>query len=261
MRCVNCGAQGDGYAEIDGAGRGDGLCPECTARAMMSPKERRAADAQGRKAARDEARANLGMATEERVAESCVRMAADGLAWLWKEATPYRVLGRAGKAKGGILRVVPAEKSRVDFHGWDADGRALAVEVKSVSGSMDDRPPPRFYLRNIPDHQRRHLDLLEAAGGRAYLLVDFPGVGRWFLVPWRRVRDWTRVAPEDESTRGFEADRERFLVNLAQQAGRPGRVDGHGSHLDDMGTGNQGGHPGTREPDPGVDGIEKGEAA
>lgn len=257
MRCIGCGAKGDGFAEVDGAPFADaGLCPECVARSLLSPKERKALEVQGRRAARAAEKANLGMPTEERVAESCARMAADGVAWLWKEATPYKVIGRAGKVG---LRVVTAEKSRVDFHGWDADGRALAVEVKSVSGSMGDRPPPRFYLRNIPDHQRRHLDLLEAAGGRAYLLVDFPGVGRWFLVPWCVASGWTRVAPEDGQTVAFEADRERFLVMVNPARGEwPIEA---GSHRDDLGTGNQGGHPGTREPDPGVDGIEKGEAA
>lgn len=180
---------------------GGPLCPECLARALMSPAARKKADAEGRKAARQEAKANLGMPTEQRVLECAARLRSLGIR-LDKVPTPWKVVGSSGPFK----RCIQAEQAIVDFVGHDEHGRALAIEVKSVG-----TPDARFYVRNVRPQQREYLDCATASGAGAFLLVDFPPKDAWYLVPWDVARDMTRIAPED-GIDAYRADRDWLLV-------------------------------------------------
>jgi len=179
------------------------ICKSCLADACMTRKERDELAKAGRKATRDASRANRGIPTEQRARESAERMASQGIAWLSKVPTPWRVCGR----KGAFVQCVPAEKAIVDFVGYDYEGRFVCVEVKS-----DSSPTARFYLRAVPGQQRAYLDNATAMGGRAYLLVDFPNCGAWYLIPWHVAREWVRVAPEDAPTSVYRADPDAFLT-------------------------------------------------
>lgn len=200
--CPFCG-QREGTIEAQENGRPVRVCAECLAFACLSPAEKRKREAQGRKAARDASRANRGIPTEQRARESAERMAAAGIAWLDKIPTNWKPCGR----RGAFVQCIPQEKAIVDFVGHDAEGYVVAVEVKS-----DSTPDARFYLSSVPEQQRAYLDHVSGTPlGRAYLLVDFPALDAWYLVPWRIARDWVRVAPEDTATQAYLADREMFM--------------------------------------------------
>lgn len=202
MTCTACHAESNtGHATTTG----EWVCLECLTRALMSPAERRKLDAAGKKAIRDQAKANLGMPTEARVLASIASLQARG--WhgrLDKIPTPWKVIGRQGK---GMAKCMPGEVALVDFLGYDSEGRVLAVEVKSVT-----RAPARFYIRDVRPHQAAYLDGVLEAGGLAFLLVDFPEAGRWCFVPWRVARRWVRVSLEDVVSCVYEATREDFTV-------------------------------------------------
>lgn len=180
---------------------GTTICSDCLARACLSPKAKQALAAQGRKATRNAKKANLGVPTEKRVQQSIDRMAASGVAYLTKIPTPFKVCGM----RNGFMQARPEKRSIVDFLGFTSDGRVVAIEVKSVSSD-----PARFYLRDVPDQQREYLDRVVSCDGCGYLLVDFPTLDAWYLIPWGTVRDWVRVAPEDAGTQAYRCDRDSF---------------------------------------------------
>jgi penicillin-binding protein-related factor A (putative recombinase) len=171
----------------------------------MAPKAEKAA-VKVRKGPRDETKVNLGQDTEAMVAESAARMARTMGIRLDKVPTPWRICGQLGQYR----KCIQVARSIVDFLGHDASGRLLAIEVKSVSAD-----PPRFLLstlRRDRPHQAEYLEHATRCGARAYLLVDFPPLGVWYLVPWEKARGMVRISPEDEACRPFLADREMFLL-------------------------------------------------
>jgi penicillin-binding protein-related factor A (putative recombinase) len=75
----------------------------------------------------------------------------------------------------------PVARSGADFVLMLPMGRYGIVEAKS-SGD------PRFYRADLPDHQVAHLDQAVAAGGAAYLALQFrqPALTA-YMVPWQSV--------------------------------------------------------------------------
>lgn len=198
MMCIACRESREGCRETSEGP----LCPDCLRLAMLPPKERQAA----RRGPRDESKVNLGQDTEALVAASAARMAERMGIRLDKVPTPWRICGQVGQYR----KCIQVARSIVDFLGHDASGRLLAIEVKSVSAD-----PPRFLLSTLRRDRPQQAEYLEHAwrcGARAYLLVDFPRRGCWYLVPWEKARGMVRISPDDEACRPFLADRQMFLM-------------------------------------------------
>lgn len=101
-----------------------------------------------------------------------------------------------------VLRPVAA--GGADWLLCAAGGRYVAVESKSTDA-------PRFYRSDLTAEQIKHLDTATAAGGAAFLAVQFRDgpTATAHLAPWRSV-PWhcARTAPSVSA-----ADLERWRVN------------------------------------------------
>lgn len=137
--------------------------------AAVAPAEGARAD--GGRLARDR-----GDAWEREVAGHHRAAELAGLAYVRKVGAPVRV-GADGRP------VEWAGTGPADFQGMFADGRALAIEAKSVEG--------RLQRDDIAPHQRRDLENVDRFGGVALMLVelhtdDGERLGAWAL-RWREL--------------------------------------------------------------------------
>lgn len=136
------------------------------------------------------------------------------LAW-WHHVPPGVVYKMRRCTKCGVLHqeLVWAAKATADFvamAGAKHGARPIVIEAKSVEGPSAERA--RYYLRDLPDHQRTHLEATAAHGGLALLVVEFrvpgpPGFAPmatthavpWRDVPWRSCRAFRDAAKRSPS--------------------------------------------------------------
>ena len=94
------------------------------------------------------------------------------IAVIHKKPTPMRIINR----KGGILTAIFAEASTTDFNGvWQ--GVYLDFDAKQTALNTS------FPLKNVGDHQYKHLLSVEKHGGVAFLLVRFSKLDEVYLLP------------------------------------------------------------------------------
>jgi penicillin-binding protein-related factor A (putative recombinase) len=112
-----------------------------------------------------------GAGAETTVAALHKECADVGVAWMRKVPTPFRVIR---SVRGGVL-AVPCEKAGVDYVGHMADGRAVYVEVKLVTG-------PTFLMSRVKPQQREELTRASSHGALAVLLLICKE--RPYALPW-----------------------------------------------------------------------------
>ncbi|QDI92963.1 Holliday junction resolvase RecU [Salicibibacter halophilus] len=122
--------------------------------------------------------ANRGMNFEKRIQQANKDYDAKGVAVIDKLPTPVRVLG----SEKGMIKGFYESKSTVDFSGT-FEGRSITFEAKSVTGKS-------FPLKNISDHQIKHLQKVSDHGAIAFLLLEFRDMGEVFIVPLDILKDY-----------------------------------------------------------------------
>lgn len=202
MICTVCRREAAHVTSIKGGGA---ICDDCLRDGCLTGQERRARDAEKRKAVTAESRrahkeaVERGKATEDLVETAAEALELQQKAWIKKRPTPWRPIGNG--------RMVPGEKSTVDFDGFDREGCHIEIEAKRC-----EKGERVVYLTRVKPHQRSRLDLVDAHHGRAMLLADFPERGEWWLVPWRIARDLVSVDPDDPGMAKWSSRRGTLVI-------------------------------------------------
>ena len=106
---------------------------------------------------------NRGMTLEALVELTCKSYAVKGIANIQKIATPVKVLKTY---PDGHIYGYWDKKSTVDFVGTVKDGRYVCFDAKeTTTGNLP--------LKNIKDHQLKHLKNTYHLGGMAFLVIWF----------------------------------------------------------------------------------------
>lgn len=128
--------------------------------------------------------ANRGMQLEHEIESSNRAYMLKGIAVIQKVATPFKPLR---DKQGNFSRLIPAEKSTVDFIGC-LNGRALAFDAKETKR-------PSLPLANVHEHQTHYLLRYRDCGGHAFLLVRFVKERETFILPIKEFKKWVDSVP------------------------------------------------------------------
>lgn len=128
--------------------------------------------------------ANLGMQLEQEIESSNRAYMMKGIAVIQKVATPFKPLR---DKQGNFSKLIPAEKSTVDFIGC-LNGRGIAFDAKETKR-------PSLPLANVHDHQTRYLMRYRDCGGHAFLLVRFVKQQETFILPIKEFKKWVDAVP------------------------------------------------------------------
>lgn len=117
----------------------------------------------------DPGKANRGKTFEATVEKICNLYKSAGEAVITYRPTEWRVQRRGQR----VVSAFPVRQSTLDFDGvwW---GRAVAFDCKSTSRK-------RWFLSEMPQHQKDFLRAWVANGGLGFVLVQFKGVGVYLL--------------------------------------------------------------------------------
>jgi hypothetical protein len=121
-----------------------------------------------------------GEAGEAFVGQHHTRCALEGVAYITKRPTPWRVIGKGPRE--GTLLVVPEAVAGVDYTGWllDGTGRVVVAEAKHTTDGRVD------LAKQITSSQREELELAVGSAAVAVLLVVHDRT--LYAPPWALVR-------------------------------------------------------------------------
>ena len=117
---------------------------------------------------------NRGMILEGLVEHTNKQYALKGIAQIQKVATPIKVIRNM---PGGKMMACWDRKSTVDFVGCTHEGNYICFDAKETQ--VKNLP-----LKNIKDHQMKHLKNTHELGGMAFLIVWFRKEEKCFLLPY-----------------------------------------------------------------------------
>lgn len=129
---------------------------------------------------------NRGNAFEIAISNSNAVYMNLNIASIIKRPTPVKVL-RTDITGRNILKSVWDEKSTVDYDGV-YKGKAIHFEAKSTEVTTS------FPLKNIKDHQIRHLDRVERMGAICFFLIEFSKLHEIFFVPFSVIKEYFTAA-------------------------------------------------------------------
>lgn len=120
--------------------------------------------------------ANRGMQLETEVEMTNEAYRKEGIACIEKIPTPVKVLRQMGNKITGFWE----KKSTVDFSGvWK--GRGICFDCKET------KLKTRFDMKNIKEHQLKHMKHFEKAGGMAFLIVRFTKFNKTFIIKYSEI--------------------------------------------------------------------------
>lgn len=118
--------------------------------------------------------ANRGMGFETLIDHSNAMYKSKGIALIHKRPTPVKILGRNSK---GMVHGFVEKASTVDYDGVYM-GKPIAFEAKSTKELR------RFDLKNVQDHQVKHLAEFDKHNGISFILVEFVAHRTVYLLPY-----------------------------------------------------------------------------
>lgn len=118
---------------------------------------------------------NRGMMLEGLVEHTNRQYALKGIAQVQKVATPIKIIR---KMPGDKMMACWDKKSTVDFVGCTHDGHYICFDAKETQ--VKNLP-----IKNIKDHQLKHLRNTHELGGIAFLLVWFRKEEKCFKLPYQ----------------------------------------------------------------------------
>lgn len=123
---------------------------------------------------------NRGMIFESLIENTNKQYALKGIAQIQKVATPVKIIKTM---PGGKLMACWDRKSTVDFVGCTKDGTYICFDAKETQ--LKNLP-----LKNIKEHQLKHLHNTHRLGGKAFLVVWFREERKCFNLPYKALESF-----------------------------------------------------------------------
>ncbi len=161
-------------------------------------------------------KANLGMALEQMINETNEYYLNNDIAVIHKKPTPVQIVkvSYPMRSKAVITEAYYKTPSTTDYNGI-YKGMYIDFEAK------ENHNKTLFPLRNIHDHQIKHLESIKRHGGIAFLIISFNHYNETYLVPLEIVLkyyhqiDTTRKSiPYDEFKNNCFLIKESYLPRL-----------------------------------------------
>jgi len=137
---------------------------------------------------------NRGMAFENLINMANIQYENGGVAMINKSPTPVKVLKSNGHK---VINGVYESKSTVDYDGV-YKGRAIYFEAKTVKGR-------RFDLKNIHDHQIKHLEKAHKLGAVCFLLIEFSDSRTIYYVPFTVMKHYIDNSKVKDAKKGSKS--------------------------------------------------------
>lgn len=138
-------------------------------------------------------KARLGMLFEEMINASNQFYLAKGIAVIHKKPTPVKIVkvDYPSRQHARIVEAYYTVPSTTDYNGIYR-GKYIDFEAKETSSTTS------FSLRNIHEHQVRHLADITLQGGIGFLLVHFTSKQETYLLPYSILKEYWEGAKHGE---------------------------------------------------------------